>query len=67
MSEDNLQRCPKCGKGLMRPTGDIGTYKEIETPYMDKSDTRECVCDNDECGNRLVHAELYENAGKDVP
>ena len=51
----------------MRPTGDIGTYKEIETPYMDKSDTREYVCDNDECGNRLVHAELYENAGKDVP
>ena len=36
MSEDNLQPCPKCRKGWMRPTGRAGTKGEKEEPFSER-------------------------------
>ena len=37
MSEDNLQRCPKCGKGRMRCTGRAVTQGENQEPFREKA------------------------------
>jgi C4-type Zn-finger protein len=55
MSEDNLQRCPKCGKGRMRPTGRAVTQGENQEPFRERSYARNYICDN--CGHHMSDAE----------
>jgi|Kansoi300Nextera_1026150.scaffolds.fasta_scaffold15121_1 predicted RNA-binding Zn-ribbon protein involved in translation (DUF1610 family) len=52
MSEDNLQRCPKCGKGRMRRTGRAATQEEKQEPFRDRSYARNYICDN--CGHTCL-------------
>jgi C4-type Zn-finger protein len=58
MSEDNLQRCPKCGKGRMRPTGRAAIQEEKQEPFRDRSYARNYICDN--CGHHMSDAENTE-------
>jgi C4-type Zn-finger protein len=58
MSEDNLQRCPKCGKGRMRRTGRAATQEEKQEPFRDRSYARNYICDN--CGHHMSDAENTE-------
>ena len=55
MSEDNLQRCPKCGKGRMRPTGRAATQEEKQELFRERSYARNYICDN--CGHHMSDAE----------
>jgi ribosomal protein L37AE/L43A len=55
MSEDNLQRCPKCGKGRMRRTGRAATQEEKQEPFRDRSYARNYICDN--CGHHMSDGE----------
>ena len=58
MSEDNLQRCPKCGKGRMRRTGRAATQEEKQEPFRERSYARNYICDN--CGHHMSDAENTE-------
>ena len=58
MSEDNLQPCPKCRKGRMRPTGRARTKGEKEEPFSEISYARNYICDN--CGHHMSDAENTE-------
>jgi hypothetical protein len=55
MSEDNLQRCPKCGKGRMRPTGRAATQEAKQEPFRERSYARNYICDN--CGHHMSDGE----------
>jgi ribosomal protein L37AE/L43A len=55
MSEDNLQRCPKCGKGRMRRTGRAVTQRENQEPFRDRNYARNYICDN--CGHHMSDGE----------
>jgi C4-type Zn-finger protein len=67
MSEDNLQLCPKCRKGRMRPTGRAGTKGEKEEPFSEISYARNYICDN--CGHHMSDAKNteYSEASDSVP
>jgi C4-type Zn-finger protein len=58
MSKDNLQRCPKCGKGRMRPTGRAATQEEKQETYRERIYARNYICDN--CGHHMSDAENTE-------
>jgi hypothetical protein len=59
MSDDNLQLCPKCKIGKIRPTGKVGTNGEIEKSFSETSDARRYQCDN--CGHLQFNANMIEN------
>ncbi|MCD6038437.1 MAG: hypothetical protein K0S67_2329 [Nitrososphaeraceae archaeon] len=67
MSEDNLQLCPKCRKGRMRPTGRAGTKGEKEEPFSEISYARNYICDN--CGHHMSDAKNneYSEVSDSVP
>ena len=47
MSE--LKLCPECGRGHLRPTGEVATDAERSEPFRETGETRKYVCDNPEC------------------
>ena len=67
MSEDNLQLCPKCRKGRMRPTGRAGTKGEKEELFSEISYARNYICDN--CGHHMSDAKNteYSEVSDSVP
>ncbi|MDQ3970988.1 MAG: hypothetical protein M3227_04805 [Thermoproteota archaeon] len=58
MSKDNLQQCPKCRKGRMRPTGRAGTKGEKEDSFREISYARNYICDN--CSHHMSDAKNTE-------
>ena len=50
--------CPTCQKGYLRPTSDVGIMGDPKHP---SSDTREYVCDNDDCKQRRVGVKINED------
>ncbi len=67
MSEDNLQLCPKCRKGRMRPTGRARTKGEKVEPFSEISYARNYICDN--CGHHMSDAKNteYSEVSDSVP
>jgi hypothetical protein len=67
MSEDNLQPCPKCRKGRMRPTGRAGTKGEKEESFSEISYARNYICEN--CGHHMSDAKNteYSEVSDSVP
>jgi len=59
MSNDNLQLCPECKIGKMRPTGKAGTNGGIEIPFSETSNARRYQCDN--CGHVQFNASQIDN------
>jgi hypothetical protein len=58
MSEGNLQLCPKCRKGRMRPTGRAATQGEKHEPFREISYARNYICDN--CSHHMSDSENTE-------
>lgn len=61
MSDNNLQSCPKCNQGKMRPTGKAGTDQSIHDPFSETNDARRYECDN--CGHVQFNAKMTESLG----
>jgi len=55
---DDLELCPKCSKGHLRPIAEATTAGESTEPVGEISDIHIYVCDN--CGNREPKAVLKE-------
>jgi hypothetical protein len=47
MSENKLEKCPKC-QGSMRPTGNVQTQGIAQEPFGEAPDIREYECNS--CG-----------------
>ena len=71
MSE--LQLCPKCqkghlkptGEGHLKPTGEVATDVEGSEQVGERGETRKFVCDNPECEmhkSDLVHTEYVSRS-----
>ena len=59
--QEELEPCPKCGEGRMRPTGKVGTDsgKGINKPFSERSIARRYQCNK--CGNVQFNASINEN------
>jgi C4-type Zn-finger protein len=57
MTED-LETCPWCREGKLRPPGRAGTMGENEEPFRETSGMYDYVCDN--CGYRKPTVKLGE-------
>jgi predicted RNA-binding Zn-ribbon protein involved in translation (DUF1610 family) len=55
---DDLELCPKCGKGNLGPTAEAATEGESTEPFRETSDMHIYVCDN--CGHKEPKAVLKE-------
>lgn len=56
MSE--LELCPTCKKGSLRPTGDVSIAREPKPNFRQTGSTRELICDY--CGQRRINAGFNE-------
>jgi C4-type Zn-finger protein len=54
----DLELCPKCGKGYLRPTAEAAIMSENTEPFRETSDMHSYVCDN--CGHKKAKAVLRE-------
>ena len=61
VSDNNLQLCPKCNQGKMRPTGKSGTDRSTHEPFSETSDARRYECDN--CGHVQFNAKMTDSLG----
>ena len=57
MSQE-IEICPKCEKGKLRPTGKSGITGEETEPFRETASTKEYTCDNLECGMKFTDAGL---------
>jgi hypothetical protein len=55
---DDLELCPRCGQGNLRPAGEAVTACESTEPFTDTSDTNIYVCDS--CGHKKPKTDLKE-------
>ena len=55
---DDLESCPKCSKGYLRPIAEAATAGESTEPFRETSDMHIYVCDN--CGHKKPKAVLKE-------
>ena len=56
--EDNLELCPRCKIGKMRPTGKVGSDRSIKEPFAETGTARRYQCDN--CGHVQFSASMIE-------
>ena len=57
---DQLELCPKCLTGHLRPTGQSSTAGESTELFRKTSSMRMFACDNDSCGYKKPEGELNE-------
>ncbi len=50
MSENDLEKCPRCNQRSMTATGVVKTQGIAQEPFGEAPDIREYVCSN--CGHR---------------
>jgi len=53
----NLELCPKCQKGYLKSTGQPNTAAESTEPFRETGSMRIFVCDNDDCGTKIMKAD----------
>jgi hypothetical protein len=61
MAQEDLEPCPKCGEGRMRPTGKVGTDrgKGINKPFSEGGIARRYQCD--QCGHVQFNTSIGES------
>jgi hypothetical protein len=62
----DLELCPKCKKGYLKPTGEFAIGGEITEPFRETDSMRKVKCDNPECEtNRTNYGrQMYESEVK---
>lgn len=55
MSENNIEKCPKCNQGSMRPTRNVQTQGIAQEPFGEAPEIREYECSS--CG---YHSDMID-------
>jgi len=55
-----LELCPVCKKGYLRPTGEVATNAEAKEPFRETGSMRKLVCDNPECESKRASVGINE-------
>ena len=57
---EELETCPKCGKGKLRPTGESSTQGEAMEPFRKTGTMAILLCDNPDCNMKKANADMNE-------
>jgi len=53
----DVQLCPKCQIGHLKPSGQPSIAKESTEPFRESGSMRIFVCDNNDCGTKIMKAD----------